>query len=190
MKEAQKVKISDVEMLAEASSRGNRGAFNELVGLYQRRAGMGLSINTKEPSWLEQKIAVKMQDVTLQQALQNIVGTVDGSFSVSTRNNSVDVRGPKHPQKTAVPRKAQESAVTENGYVGKISIPMDDGKYFLEFMLRQSDLPEELKNFREEMIKEVLGKYVREAKLKKRMREALENAKTKAASKPDPKPQN
>jgi len=38
VKEAQKVKISDVELLAEASSRGNRDAFDELVGLYQRRA--------------------------------------------------------------------------------------------------------------------------------------------------------
>ena len=38
VKEAQKVKISDVERLAEASSRGNRDAFDELVELYQRRA--------------------------------------------------------------------------------------------------------------------------------------------------------
>ena len=38
VKEAQKVKISDVERLVEASSRGNRGAFDELVGLYQKRA--------------------------------------------------------------------------------------------------------------------------------------------------------
>jgi RNA polymerase sigma-70 factor (ECF subfamily) len=36
--EAQKVKISGVERLVEAGSRGNRGAFDELVELYQRRA--------------------------------------------------------------------------------------------------------------------------------------------------------
>jgi RNA polymerase sigma-70 factor (ECF subfamily) len=36
--EAQKVKISVVERLVEASSQGNRDAFDELVGLYQRRA--------------------------------------------------------------------------------------------------------------------------------------------------------
>lgn len=36
--EAQKVKISGVERLVEASSQGNRDAFDELVGLYQRRA--------------------------------------------------------------------------------------------------------------------------------------------------------
>ena len=38
MNEAQKVKISGVERLVEASSQGNRGAFDELVELYQQRA--------------------------------------------------------------------------------------------------------------------------------------------------------
>jgi RNA polymerase sigma-70 factor (ECF subfamily) len=36
--EAQKVKISSTEQLVEASSRGNRDAFDELVELYQRQA--------------------------------------------------------------------------------------------------------------------------------------------------------
>jgi RNA polymerase sigma factor (sigma-70 family) len=36
--EAQKVKISGVERLVEASSQGNRDAFDELVELYQRQA--------------------------------------------------------------------------------------------------------------------------------------------------------
>jgi hypothetical protein len=151
-------------------------------------AGMELSIKTIEPSWLERlekKIAVKMQDVTLQQALQNIVSTVDGAFSVSTRNNSIDVRGPIHlPKPAATPGKSRESISTEDGYVGKISIPMEGGKYFLEFMLRQSDLPEELKNFREQMIKEVLGKYVQEAKLKKAIKEAKTETTTEPATTP------
>lgn len=38
MNEAQKVKISGVERLAEASRQGNRDAFDELVELYQRQA--------------------------------------------------------------------------------------------------------------------------------------------------------
>jgi len=145
-------------------------------------AGMELSINTKSPSWLKRKISVKMQDVTLKQALQNIVSTVYCSFSISTRNNSVDVRGPMHLQKTAVPRKAQESAVKDNGYVGKISIPMDGGKYFLEFMLRQSDLTEELKNLREEKIKEVIQKTA--SQRKRKLIEALRKAKESAPTQP------
>jgi hypothetical protein len=34
---------------------------------------------------------------------------------------------------------------------------MDGGKYFLEFMLRESDLTEELKKLRTEKMKEILG---------------------------------
>jgi len=145
-------------------------------------AGMELSINTKSPSWLKRKISVKMQDVTLKQALQNIVSTVYCSFSISTRNNSVDVQGPMNLRKTAVPRKTQESVGTEDGYVGKISIPMDGGKYFLEFMLRQSDLTEELKNLREEKIKEVIQKTASERKRK--LIESLRKAKESAPTQP------
>jgi predicted Holliday junction resolvase-like endonuclease len=56
-------------------------------------------------------------------------------------------------------------------------------------MLRQSDLPEELKNFREQMIKEVLGKYAQEAKLKKALGKAIEEAKTETTSESAIKPQ-
>jgi len=35
---------------------------------------------------------------------------------------------------------------------------MDGGKYFIEFMLRESDLTEELKKLREEKIREILRK--------------------------------
>ena len=42
---------------------------------------------------------------------------------------------------------------------------MEDGKYFIEFMLRERDLTEELKNLRQEKIREILGKS--EAKAEK-----------------------
>jgi hypothetical protein len=144
--------------------------------------GMELSTRNIEPSWLEEKITVKMQNLTLLQALQSIVGTVDGAINVSPRDNSLIVQGPISRQKTVVPtRKSQETSSADDGYVGKISIPMDGGRYFLEFMLRQSDLPEDLKDFREQMIKEVLGKRVREVKIKEALGEAITDAREKAA---------
>jgi hypothetical protein len=168
---------------------------DERVDVILRRlagwAGMEISTRNIEPSWLEQKITVKMQNLTLLQALQNIVATVDGAINISPRDNSLIVQGPLiRTQKTPTPSKQQKSTTADDGYVGKISIPMDGGKYFLEFMLRQSDLPEELKNFREEMIKEVLGKYVREAKLDKAIKEAIEQAKTETDPEPANTPQN
>jgi RNA polymerase sigma factor (sigma-70 family) len=51
VKETQKVKISDVERLVEASSRGNRDAFDERVELYQKRAmqvALGILSNVDE----------------------------------------------------------------------------------------------------------------------------------------------
>jgi hypothetical protein len=145
-------------------------------------AGMEISIRYIEPSWLDEKITVKMQNLTLLQALQNIVGMVDGAVNISPRDGSLILQGPIPRQKTVVPtRKSQETSSADDGYVGKISIPMDGGRYFLEFMLRQSDLPEELKDFREQMIKELLGKRVREVKIKEALGEAIKDAGQKAA---------
>ncbi len=46
-------------------------------------------------------------------------------------------------------------------YVGKISIPMGEGdnRYYIEFMLRERDLPEELRRLRAEKIKEIFASF-------------------------------
>jgi hypothetical protein len=121
-------------------------------------AGVEMSIRNIEPSWLEEKITVKMQNLTLLQALQSIVDTVDGAIDVYPHDNSLIIQGPIRRPKTADSRKAQESVSTDDGYVGKISIPMDGGKYFIEFMLRERDLTEELKKLRDQKIKEIIKK--------------------------------
>ena len=62
MKETQKVKISDVERLVEASSQRNRDAFDELVELYQRRAmqvALGILSNVDEAAEAVQASFVK-----------------------------------------------------------------------------------------------------------------------------------
>ena len=48
---------------------------------------------------------------------------------------------------------------------------MEGGKYYLEFMLRQSDLPKELSTLRTEVIRNVLSESAQDAKLK----EAIKN---------------
>ncbi len=111
---------------------------------------MELVVQKTDPSWLSEKISVNMQNVRLWQALQNVVSTVDGAIYRS--RNEISVRGPTHVRKPAVPK-----AIKSGNYVGKISIPMDGGKYYIEFMLRESDLTEELKKLRAEKIKKILG---------------------------------
>jgi hypothetical protein len=115
--------------------------------------GMELVISKTDPSWLSEKISVNMQNVNLWQALQNVVSTVDGDIDGNyLRFNRISIRGPIHAGKPSVPK-----ATKSDNYVGKISIPMDGGKYYIEFMLRESDLTEELKQLRAEKIKKILG---------------------------------
>jgi hypothetical protein len=120
--------------------------------------GMELVVRKGDPSWLEEIIAVNMQNIKLKQALRNIVNSVDGEISFHVRDNYIRIEGPRRPPKIAVPAKTKSSGGAGEGYVGKISIPMDGGKYFIEFMLRESDLTEELKKLREEKIKEIFKK--------------------------------
>jgi hypothetical protein len=133
------------------------------VVIIQRLAkltGMELIIikMTDDSSWLEdENISVKMQNIKLKQALINIISSVDGGLEFI--NNEIRVTGPIRPRKPTSPGKIQKGSRLDGaGYVGKISIPMDGGKYYIEFMLRESDLTEELKKLRAEKIEETLGK--------------------------------
>ena len=121
-------------------------------------AGMELLVSKSEPSWLEEKIVVNMQNIKLRQALINIVSSLDGEIGIDVGDNDIRILGPMHPQKPAAPRKSPSSGGAGEGYVGKISIPMEGGKYFIEFMLRESDLTEELKKLREDKIREIFKK--------------------------------
>ena len=122
--------------------------------------GMELFVSKSEPSWLKEEIFVNMQNIKLGQALRNIVSSVDGEVDIDFSRNYIEIKGPIHPQKPAAPRKSPSSGGAGEGYVGKISIPMGEGasKYYIEFMLRESDLSEELKKLREEKIKEIFKK--------------------------------
>jgi hypothetical protein len=119
--------------------------------------GMELRVYKNELSWLDEKISVDMQNVTLKQALRNVVSTVDGDVDIDATRNSIQVKGPLHTRQSAAPKASKSGE-----YVGKMSIPMHGGKYFIEFMLRESDLTEELKKLRADKIKEILGEPAEE----------------------------
>lgn len=119
--------------------------------------GMELYMNKRDPAWLSESISVEMQNVKLKQAIVNVVTSVDGETQISYNSNFISIEGPKHPKpRQAKPRKTPGKS--NEGYVGKVSIPMDGGKYFIEFMLREKDLTDELKKLRDEKIKEILPK--------------------------------
>jgi len=122
------------------------------------RAGVPLVI--APGSYLnEHKVNVKMQNLTIEQAARNIADLV-AARSCDIDGHSIQIVGPGKPdakeEKTLKGTSMKDSG-DANKYVGKISIPMDGGKYYIEFMLRESDLTEELKKLRAERMKEILG---------------------------------
>jgi len=124
--------------------------------------GMELVVSKHDLSWLEEITVVDMQNITLKQALRNIVSSVDGEIFIDVASDEITIEGPTRPRKETAPGKTKSSEGAGEGYVGKISIPMNGGQYYIEFMLRESDLTEELKKLREEKIKEVIQKTTSE----------------------------
>jgi hypothetical protein len=127
--------------------------------------GMELLVFKRDNKWLWEEITVDMQNVKLRQAILNIVSTMDGRTSFDFSDNVIGLHGPLHAKEPAAAKASQGNGPA--GYVGKISIPMDGGKYFIEFMLREGDLTEGLKKLRAEKMKEVLGWLPEQEKSKK-----------------------
>jgi hypothetical protein len=112
------------------------------------------------------QLSVSMQNVTIQVAMERIAQMAD--FLYEAENDEMIVlahRKPAPPKKPIVTATRRPTVATPKtaarpggeGYVGKISIPMDDGKYFIEFMLRENDLTEELRKLRAEKMAAILG---------------------------------
>ncbi len=100
----------------------------------------------------EYEISVDMQNMTIEQAIRNVCHMTGVRYEIEADNGRVHIMGP-----TKTKGKSQSS-----GYAGKISVPMNDGEYFIEFMLREGDLTDKLKKLREEKFKEILGPKVKE----------------------------
>jgi hypothetical protein len=116
-------------------------------------AGMELRVDKGDLAWLSEKISVNMQNITLRQALRNVVSSVDGGSHIDVEDSQIEIAGPLH-EKEPAPSKTTEAEPGD--YVGKISIPMEGGAYYIEFMLREKDLTDELRKLWNEKMKEVL----------------------------------
>jgi hypothetical protein len=126
-------------------------------------AGMELVVVRGNSLRMNNEITVNMQNITLRQAIRNIVSTINGEMGIDIGDNEIQIIGPiriplARASQTPASVDPKSSGSTSEGYVGKISIPMEGGKYYIEFMLREGDLTEELKKLREEKIKEIIEK--------------------------------
>jgi len=123
---------------------------DKILGELASRAGVELSVHPQ--AYLNKhELSVDMKNITIEQAFLNITGMVGAECATGSE---IQIGVPIKPR---YPRKKPSSATGGGDYVGKISIPMDGGKYFIEFMLRESDLTEELKALRAEKMKAIVG---------------------------------
>jgi hypothetical protein len=124
----------------------------DLVG----RAGVRLIVSPG--SYLsEHELSATMQNVTIEQAVRSITDMVGASCKID--GSFIELAGPGRPKSaTPPPRKGPrpKPKAESEGYVGKISIPMDGGAYYIEFMLREKDLTEELKKLWQKRMKEIM----------------------------------
>jgi hypothetical protein len=106
----------------------------------------------------EHRLSVNMQNIAIDQAVIRIADMVGATCEV--RGSEIRLRGPGRPKaQSQEPEKSKNQGKSAGEtYVGKMSIPMDDGEYFIEFMLRERDLTEELKELRATKMKEILRK--------------------------------
>jgi hypothetical protein len=128
------------------------------------RAGLSLVVRPGGASLSAYKVSASLQNAKIQQAIGSVADMAGAAYELRPTDGLLEVYRLDRPSQTGE-RKSTDKA-TGDGYVGKISIPMEDGKYFLEFMLRQSDLPKELSTLRDETVRDVLREMVRDAKLK------------------------
>jgi len=136
---------------------------DRMLGELANRAGVVLDIHPQ--AYLnELKLSVEMKNTTIKQAFQNITGMIGAMCKIGGGSRiEIDVptkgKTPKTKAFTAAARTTTRTTSRRppggGDYVGKISIPMDGGKYYIEFVLRESDLTEELKALRAEKMKAI-----------------------------------
>jgi hypothetical protein len=138
-----------------------------LMEIFQNLADRGSIYYTKTPQvmpYLEERMTVSMQNITAAQAMNKIADMAQLRYE-KTRGNEffiLEKIKPALSTPAAAPAKPETSSDDHGPYVGKISIPMEGGKYYIEYMLRESDLTDELKKLRSDKIKEILGSHTKE----------------------------
>ena len=123
---------------------------------------------------LLRRISLDALNVTVREALNRVTNALGASVgSVNFESATYEVVPP--PTRSGVTASFQPSAepgesgsftpaatpASDDDYVGKISIPMGEGpsRYYIEFMLRERDLPDGLRRLRAEKIREIFESF-------------------------------
>ncbi len=127
-----------------------------------------------DKGWLHQKITLDALNVTVREALNRVTRALGGQVgTVNYERGSYEVSGPSartaQMPSSATPTRPSGAGTSSptvgapsgDDYVGKISIPVGEGanRYFIEFMLRERDLPDALRRLRAEKIRQIFDSF-------------------------------
>jgi hypothetical protein len=107
---------------------------------------------------LARTMMLEVQNARLSDVLGRALSALGIAWNVRTSEGTLELTVPAKPAapKPETPQATASESPAGGGYVGKISIPMDGGRYFIEFMLRESDLTDELRQMRQEKLRQIL----------------------------------
>ncbi len=110
------------------------------------------------PEALARTMTLEVQNAALNDVLERAASVLGVRRMLNISEGTLELTALTKP--ILPPKEASQPAPGESsaggGYVGKISIPMDGGRYFIEFMLRESDLTDELRQMRQQKLRQIL----------------------------------
>ncbi len=146
-----------LEQVADVSFENEEG--RKVIQSLVTRVDMTLMVMQEAVRRMGMKVSLDAQNVTLEMALQKALKALGIRWTVHLDLDRIELTGVE-PSANEYTGPTEEMPVppkpAEDAYVGKISIPMEGGRYFIEFMLRESDLTDELRKLRAEKIREIL----------------------------------
>jgi hypothetical protein len=117
------------------------------------------------PAALDRPITVEVQNAKLIDILDKALSTLSVNRTINISEGAVELTVPPAAMAHDAARRPRPEVTPGEGYIGKISIPMEGGRYFIEFMLRESDLPEPLRKLRQEAMSQVITTLSSEGKM-------------------------
>jgi hypothetical protein len=159
----QEFRQTQLDQVIDVSFTGERG--ESVVRKLAAWAGLDVQIDPKAAQWFDREITLEVQNVKLVDALYKALSILSVDWDMTEGSLRLHFVTTSRPV-SQPPQQAAGESQTGGGYVGKISIPMDGGRYFIEFMLRESDLPEQLRKLRQQAMTEVITELSSEEKIK------------------------
>jgi len=143
-------------MARRVTVRYNNTPLSTILVDLAKRANIGLSLEPgmmlKLPQTTAQSYTLSLQQSSIRQAFEVICAETGLKYEIDREGVRVSV-GEESSGSSALASLAQRT-----NYVGKISVPSKDGSFAYEFLVRESELPKDILEYRKQIIGAVIEK--------------------------------